>query len=60
MNDLKELVFDLFEKYEDYEDIINGIRSLVSENEITDSDYNFILDNYNDLCREYNKKVSGR
>ena len=60
MQDLKELVFDLFDKYEDYEDIINGIRSLVSENEITDSDYNFILDNYCDLYKEYDKKVSGK
>ena len=55
---LKEIVFDLLDTYEEYEDIIEGIRSLASDNEITDSDYDFILDNYDIWCEEYNKKVS--
>lgn len=43
---LEETLFDLFERFEDYEDIINDLRSLNSLGELTDSEYNEILKNY--------------
>lgn len=54
---IKEIVFDLLDTYEDYEDIIENIRSLVSCGELNDNDYDYILDNYDRLLEEYNKKV---
>lgn len=54
MNKLKDIVFDLFDTYEEYEDIINDIRSLVSSGELNDNDYDYILENYDRFLEEYN------
>ncbi len=53
MKNLKEIAFNLFEKYEDYEDIINDLRSLNSEKIISNEEYNTILENYNSWLKEY-------
>ena len=53
---LKELLFDEFEKFEDYEFIIDDIRDLHSGRVITDEEYDFILQNYNDILREWENK----
>lgn len=53
---IKEIVFDLLDTYEEYEDIIEDIRSLVSSGELNDNDYDYILDNYDRLLEEYNNK----
>ena len=45
MEKLKELLFDLFDNYEEYEDIRDSLRSLASDNEITEQEYDIILDN---------------
>ena len=56
MEKLKELLFDLFDNYEDYEDIIESLRSLESGNEITEQEYDIILDNYDKWLAEYEEK----
>ena len=53
MEKLKELLFDLFDNYEDYENIIESLRSLASGNEITEQEYDIILDNYGKWLKEY-------
>lgn len=53
MKNLKEMLFDLFEQYEDYESIKECVRSYHSSYFITDEDYNTILENYDNWLREY-------
>ena len=50
---LEELLYDLFNSYEDYEDIINALRNLESEKEITGKEYNIILKNYDKWLKKY-------
>ena len=50
---LKEILFDLFDSYEEAEDIIDALRSLESCKEITEDEYDKIMENYDDLCKEY-------
>lgn len=54
MTNLKEIVFDLLDIYEEYDDIINAIRSLVSNGELSDNEYDYILENYDKFLEEYN------
>lgn len=56
MEKLKELLFDLFDSYEGCEDIIDSLRSLESGNEITEQEYDIILDNYEKWLAEYEEK----
>lgn len=56
MEKLKELLFDLFDTYEECEDIIDSLRSLASNNEITEQEYDIILDNYDKWLAEYEEK----
>ena len=50
---LKEILFDLFDSYEEAEDIIDALRSLESCKEITEDEYDKIMENYDDWCKEY-------
>ncbi len=50
---LKGTLFDLFDSYEDVDDIIDALRSLESCEEITKDEYDKIMENYDDLCKEY-------
>lgn len=56
MKKLKELLFDLFDTYEECEDIINSLRNLESNNKITEQEYDIILDNYDKWLAEYEEK----
>lgn len=56
MEKLKELLFDLFDNYEEYEDIRDSLRSLASDNEITEQEYDIILNNYDKWLAEYEEK----
>ena len=51
--DLKEILFNLFSEYNDYEDIISSLRSLNSENIISNEEYNIILENYDKWLKEW-------
>ncbi len=53
MENTKEILFDLLEQYEDYEDIINSLRSLNSEKFISNEDYDYIIVNYEALLKEF-------
>ena len=53
---LKELLFDLFDRYNDYDFIIRDLRSLCSFGEITEEEYNYILKKYDKWLKEYEKK----
>lgn len=53
MSNLKKTLFDLFNVYENVEDIINALRSLKTENKITNEDYDNILLNYNEWLNEW-------
>lgn len=55
MEKLKDLLFDLFDSYENYEEIVTILRSMLSEKEITEQDYNIILENYDKWLKEYEK-----
>lgn len=50
---LKEILFNLFSEYNDYEDIISSLRSLNSENIISNEEYNIILENYDKWLKEW-------
>lgn len=56
MGNLKNILFDLFSQYEDVEDIIDALRSLNSCNEITDNEYDIIMENYENWLQEYENK----
>ena len=53
-NHLKEMLFNLFNQYENVEDIINALRSLNTENKITNEEYDNILLNYENWLKEWN------
>ena len=53
---MKEIVFDLLDTYTEYDDIIAAIRSLHTSKEITDEEYDYILDNYSKFVEEFNLK----
>ena len=52
-NKLKSILFDLFDCYEEVEDIIDALRSVESCKEITEDEYDKIMENYDDWCKEY-------
>lgn len=51
MNELKQILFDLFDKYEDVENIIHDLRNLG----LSEQGYNTIMKNYNSWLKEYKK-----
>ncbi len=53
--ELKEILFDLFNRYEEADDIKDALRSLSSDGEITDEEYNKILSIYERWLQEYEK-----
>lgn len=57
---LEELVYALFNSYEDYEDIINALRNLESEKEITEEEYNVVLKNYDKWLKKYEENYSDK
>lgn len=54
----KEILFDLFDEYSEYHDIIQSLRSLVSEKKLTNIMYDIIMTNYDEWLKEYEKEVN--
>ena len=48
----KEIFKELNEKFEDYENIKEGLRSLNSCGELTDTEYDYLLENWDNLLVE--------
>lgn len=53
MDKLKQLMFELFDMYDDCDDIKNAIRSLHSDQEISDAEYDTCLAQWEDYLIEY-------
>lgn len=49
---LKEFFIDIASQYATYEEIIEDIRSLNSENVISDEEYNYILEHWDEWINE--------
>ena len=54
--ELKNILFKLFMTHDYYEEIINDLRNLESEKEITEEDYDIILENYDEWLEEWSKE----
>lgn len=52
MERAKEIFKELNEKFEDYENIKEGLRSLNSCGELTDTEYDYLLENWDNLLVE--------
>lgn len=55
-NNLKEILFDEFNTWEDYENIIEDLRSLNSCGELSNEEYDIILENYENWLKEWEMK----
>lgn len=55
---LKRVLFELFDYYDDYYEIIESLRSFVSNNVLSNEEYDIILKNYENWLKEYNIKES--
>ena len=53
INYLKETLFDEFDRFDDYECIISDLRSLNGLNELSDDEYNTIMQNYDLWLKEW-------
>ena len=51
--DLRQLFQYIASEYETYEEIKEGVRSLHSENVITDDEYNYILQEWDNMLEEF-------
>ena len=56
MEKLKAILFDLFDQYEEADDIVESLRSLNSCDNINDNEYDTIMANYEQWLQEYEKK----
>lgn len=56
MEKLKEIMFDLFDTYEDCDDIIDALRGLNSCEEITEDEYDYCINNWDDILKEWEAK----
>ena len=52
MEKVKNYFKELNEQYEDYQDVKEGLRNLHSTGSISDAEYNYALENWNDLLVE--------
>lgn len=56
IKDLKIILYDCFENYEDCEEIIDKLRSLNTEQVISDEEYNFIMAHYEEWLEEWEER----
>lgn len=52
---LKKVLYEEFERFEDYDFIINDLRSLNSLGKLTNEEYDTILKNYEKWLKEWEK-----
>ena len=56
IKDLKIILYDCFENYEDCEDIINHLRGLNTEKVITNKEYDFIMAHYEEWLKDWEER----
>ncbi|MDA3053248.1 hypothetical protein OFO01_07210 [Campylobacter sp. JMF_01 NE2] len=49
----KDYLFDLFEEFDDYDPIKDRLRSLNSNNDLNDDEYDFCMENYENYLDEW-------
>ena len=53
---LGKIMFDLFDKYEDCDDILESLRSLHTEGIISESDYDYCLQHWDEILLDWESK----
>ena len=56
IRDLKIILYDCFEQYEDCENIINKLRSLNADKVISSEEYDFIMANYEQWLKDWEER----
>ena len=54
---IKDILIDLFETYTDCDDIIDALRSLETEKEITAEEYDYAIKHYDEILIEVEDKL---
>ena len=52
-----QIMFDLFDSYEDCDEIIDSLRSLNSEREITDEEYDYCLEHWDEILLDWESQI---
>ena len=52
-----QIMFDLFDSYEDCDEIIDCLRSLNSEGEITDEEYDQCLEHWDEILLDWESQI---
>lgn len=52
-----QIMFDLFDSYEDCDEIIDSLRSLNSEGEITDEEYDYCLEHWDEILLDWESQA---
>lgn len=50
---IKEIMFDLFDTYEESEQILDALRSLASGGDITEEEYDYCTNNWEELLVQW-------
>lgn len=53
---IKDEMFNLFDSYENYEDIINDLREQESNGNITERQYDYAMENWGNILNEWKKE----
>ena len=53
---IKDEVFNLLDSYENYEDIINDLREQESNGSITERQYDYAMENWENILNEWKKE----
>ena len=48
-----DLFLDLAEEFEDCDNILDGLRNLESEGELSEEQYNYIIQNWDNILKEH-------
>ena len=53
MNKIEKIMFDLFDECEDYNDIKDSLRDMNSNDEITDIEYDYCLEHWDEILEQW-------
>ena len=51
-----EIMFDLFDKYEAYEDIKDALRDMNSDGTVSDTEYDYAIEHWEELSKEWEER----